>query len=98
MKKGVLENFAKFTGKHLYKHQACNFINKETLAQMFSCEFCEIFKSTFFIEHLQTIASILWTLVGLFENKRLFSQKTLFFPGYIVRGKNRLIILETQVL
>ena len=32
--------------------QACNFIKKETLAQVFSCEFCEIFKNTFFIEHL----------------------------------------------
>ena len=36
-KKGVLRNFAKFTGKHLC--QACNFIKKETLAQVFSCEF-----------------------------------------------------------
>ena len=26
---------------------------KETLAQAFSCEFCEIFNSTFFIEHLR---------------------------------------------
>ena len=26
----------------------CNFIKKETLAQMFSCEFCEIFKNTYF--------------------------------------------------
>ena len=25
----------------------CNFIKKETLAQVFSCEFCEIFKNTF---------------------------------------------------
>ena len=30
--------------------QACNFITKETLVKMFSCEFCEIFKSTFFTE------------------------------------------------
>ena len=29
--------------------QACNFIKKETVAQVFSCEFCEIFKNTFFI-------------------------------------------------
>ena len=28
--------------------EACNFIKKETLAQMFSCEFCEISKTTFF--------------------------------------------------
>ena len=46
-KKGVLKNFTKFTGKHL-----CQIIKKETLAQVFSCEFCEIFKNTIFIEHL----------------------------------------------
>ena len=28
--------------------EACNFIKKETLAQVFSCEFCEISKNTFF--------------------------------------------------
>ena len=27
----------------------CNFIKKEFLAQVFSCEFCEIFKITFFV-------------------------------------------------
>ena len=27
--------------------QACNFIKKESLAHVFSCEFCEIFKNTF---------------------------------------------------
>ena len=36
-KKGVLRNFG-----------ACNFIKKGTLAQVFSCEFCEISKNTFF--------------------------------------------------
>ena len=39
-KKRVLEIFAKFT-------EACNFIKIETLAQVFSCEFCDIFKNTF---------------------------------------------------
>ena len=29
-----------------------NFIKKETLAQVFTCEFREIFKNTFFIKHL----------------------------------------------
>ena len=28
------------------------FFEKETLAQVFSCEFCEISKNTFFTEHL----------------------------------------------
>ena len=62
-KKGVLRNFAKFTGKHLCQSlcfnrpQACNFIKKETLAEVFSCEFCEISKKTFFTEHLWVAAS-----------------------------------------
>ena len=30
---------------------------KEALAKMFSCEFCEVFKNTFFSEHLRTTAS-----------------------------------------
>ena len=33
--------------------QACNFIKNETLAQVFSGEFCEFSKSTFFTEHLR---------------------------------------------
>ena len=41
----------------LIKLEACNFIKKETLAQVFSCEFCEISKNTFFIEHLWATAS-----------------------------------------
>ena len=30
------------------RSEACNFIKKESLAQIFSCEFCEISKNTFF--------------------------------------------------
>ena len=40
----------KFTGKHLCQNLfflACNVIKKETLTQLFSCEFCEISKNTF---------------------------------------------------
>ena len=37
--------------------EACNFIKEETLTQVFSCEFCEIFKNTFFTEHLWATAS-----------------------------------------
>ena len=52
--------FLEFTGKHLrlslffnkVAGAASNFIKKETLAQMFSCEFCEISKNTFFTEHV----------------------------------------------
>ena len=60
--KGFLRNFANFTGKHLcqslfFNKIACNFIKKETLAQVFSCECSEISKTTFFIEHPRTTAS-----------------------------------------
>ena len=54
VRKGVLRNFEKFTGKHLCQSlffcrpEACNFIKKETLAQVFSCEFSKISKNTFF--------------------------------------------------
>ena len=48
-KKGVLRNFTKFTGKHLCRSL---FFKKETLAQVFSCEFCEISKNAFFTEHV----------------------------------------------
>ena len=37
---------------------ACNFIKKETLTQVFSCEFYEISKNAFFTEHLWATASI----------------------------------------
>ena len=47
IEKGVLKYFTKFTWKHLCQSL---FFNKvaETLAQVFSCRFCEIFKNTFF--------------------------------------------------
>ena len=35
---------------------AYNFIKTESLAQVFSCEFCEISKNSFFTEHLWVAA------------------------------------------
>ena len=61
----VIRNFKNLTGKDLcqrlflIKLQA----KKETLAEVFSCEFCEIPKNTFFTEHL-------WTTVSIFYRKR----------------------------
>ena len=66
VKKGVLRNFAKSTRKHLRQGlffnkvagSACSFIKKETLAQVFSCEFSEISKNIFFTEHVWATASV----------------------------------------
>ena len=63
---GIPKNFAKFTGKHLRhflffnkvaRPQVCIFIKKEILAQVFSYEFCEIFKNNFFYRTLPVAAS-----------------------------------------
>ena len=64
--KVVLKNFAVFTRKHLYwslfliKLQAFwpATLSKWTPTQTFSCEYCEIFKSTYFEKHLWTAASL----------------------------------------
>ena len=65
-KKCVLRNFTKFTGKRLCQSlifnkvarlRPANFSKKETLAQVFSCEFCEISKNNFSVEHLWVTAS-----------------------------------------
>ena len=50
---GVLV-LSKFTREHLYWglffNKTSDFIKKEALAQVLSCEFCKIFKNTFFTE------------------------------------------------
>ena len=38
-------------------YKACNFYKQETPTQVFSCEYCEIFKNNYFEEHLLTAAS-----------------------------------------
>ena len=64
MGKGDIRKFANFTGKYLCqslffnKIEACNFIKKETLTQVFSRKCCEISKNTFFTEHLWETASV----------------------------------------
>ena len=44
--------------------EACNLIKKDTLAQVFYCEFGEMSKNTFFTEHLWTTATIYITLIN----------------------------------
>ena len=56
VRKSVLRNFTKFTGEHLcqslfynnfIKKLSCNFIKKETLAQVLSCEFVKFLRAPF---------------------------------------------------
>ena len=48
--------------------EACNFIKKDTLAQVFSCELCEISKNTFFTEH-PPLGDFLSSLLGIYFDK-----------------------------
>ena len=62
---GVLKIFAKLTGKHLRQSLFFNKIAglrpatlfKKRFWHMFSCEFCQIFKKTFFTDYFRTTAS-----------------------------------------
>ena len=64
VRRGALRSFAKFTEKHLCQSLFFNkaaglrpATKKETLVQVFSCEFCKFSKNTFFAEHLGATSS-----------------------------------------
>ena len=61
-KNDAVENFAKFRGKHLYRSLSSK---KKTPAQLFHCIFFEIFKNTFFAEHLQKVDSVCFCLLTI---------------------------------
>ena len=93
-KKGVLRNIAKYTGKHLHQSlffnkvlrlaSAFNLIKKETLAQVFSCEFCKIYKNSLHTEHF------LWLLLNCIR----FAKCLYNFFIYIYMHK----IIHTKIL
>ena len=51
MKKSVLKNFAKFTGKHLRLSLFFNEVAGLRPDQVFFCKFCGIFKKTLFLQN-----------------------------------------------
>ena len=78
VKKDFLGNFAKFTGKHLCQSlffSKKNFIKKETLAQIYSCEFCEIFENTIFYRTPLVAASVKTTSTGVYLHLPITSVK-----------------------
>ena len=55
-----------------HRPEACIFIKKETLAQVFSCEFCKIYKNTFYYRTPLVVASsvlINFAILEPFSNK-----------------------------
>ena len=84
-KKGALRNFAKFTGKHLCQSLFFNKVaGQETLAQVISCEFCEISKNTFSYRTTPVAASV------YFDNIHSVSQGNLTAaPKYLYNENNK---------
>ena len=66
MEKASLKNVAIFLGKHLcwilflrkLRASGLQLYEREAPTQVFSCDYCEIFKYTSFEKHLQTTASV----------------------------------------
>ena len=55
-----------------HRPEVCNFIKKETLAEVFSCEFCKICKNTFYYRTPLVAASgvlINFAILEPFSNK-----------------------------
>ena len=79
IKIGVLKNFAKFTGKHLCQNlffnkaaglRAPTLKKKKALAQVFSCEFCEIYKNIYFYRtHLVAASRLIPDSLLFFKTK-----------------------------
>ena len=75
-----------------FQAEACNFIKKETLAQVFSCEFCEMFENIFLTEQLQVRAS---------KNDRYSVESNDFFLCFQIKRfllKKVLLILAVSMI
>ena len=82
MEKGVLKNFTIFTEKHLCRSlfliklkaslRPATLLKKRLQHRcfpvMFFCEYCEILKNTYFVEHLRTAAFALGTDAIEYQN------------------------------
>ena len=69
--------------------EACNFIKKETLAQVFSCEFFEISKNNIFTEHLWTTASVMGEVAR--NGNTLETKPFVWYSHYLFPEKNSIL-------
>ena len=104
-KKGVHKTFVEFTGKHLCQSIFLNKVAglrhpdmlKKTLIQVFSSEFWEIFRNTFFIEHFRWLLVWYYCIITATQSRDLVQVISLH---YRVRyyWVNRLSIAISTVL
>ena len=91
VRKGVLRIFTKFSGKHLcQRSEACNFIKKETLARVFSCEFREISENSLFYRTHLVAASHTSSIFFWVIKINHLSRRTLAVTGNELAGEKSL--------
>ena len=81
----VLKNYAIFTGKHL--GWSLFLINLQTFT---SCEYCEVFKSSFFIEHLR------WLLLEDDKKRNLEDCEMFFWTAFLTFSWRRPLSYRNQ--
>ena len=104
-KKAFLKNFAIFTGRKwlvisvLWKnlsichyHVAASYTKTPVLKSLFNSEYCEIFQSTHFEEHLQTAASEN-VFIKIIHKENKFMLKNPDFFNINIRSKWRCLFL-----
>ena len=72
-KMGVLKYFSIYTRRHQYWSLFNKFIKKEAATQVFSCKYYEIFKDSFFTEHLE------WLFLHIYKDIAKALRKTRSF-------------------
>ena len=84
----MLESFF----KQCCRPKANNFIKKEILTQVFSCEYCKNFMNTYFEEHLRTAASA-GVLLEFCNDTYTYEQKQL----YILKYKKIVVLVTVEI-
>ena len=108
-KKGVLKNLTKFTGKHLCPSiffnkvaglRPATLLKKKTLAQVFSCEFCQTLRKTLAVASICSYSSppcgikAFWNLI---QTQCIFHYKNqLHFPYMLNPGMLWVYSTETH--
>ena len=84
------------------KRETCNFIQKETSAQVFSCELCKISNNIFFTENVWATASTFLPVVSaLKRRKENIALKPKYFHPYaqnMGRGTGLLLLIVSTIL
>ena len=93
-----VKNLAMFTGKYLcwsyflIQLQGCRtaiLLERDLTTQVLSCEYCKIFKNTYFEEHLRMAASVLLIIelpIKYWTTANLFLIKNITWNGFYFKG------------